>query len=101
MMDVPLSLELVRRRANLLHRERPVITDTDEGSRRVTLGEVLDRAARLAHGLRALGIGPGDRVGTLAWNQQEHLEAYVAVPCMGAVLHTLNLRLAPQQIAWI
>src|SRR5262249_46944008 len=69
--------------------------------RRATLGEVLDRAGRLAHALRGLGVGRGDRVGTLAWNQQEHLEAYIAVPCMGGVLHTLNLRLAPEQIAWI
>src|SRR5205807_739293 len=48
-----------------------------------------------------LGIGPGDRVGSLAWNHQEHLEAYLAVPCMGAVLHTLNIRLFADQLAYV
>jgi fatty-acyl-CoA synthase len=101
MMDVALTVDLLRRRADLLHRERPVVTNGVNTVRRSTLGEVLDRAGRLAWALQGLGIGRGDRVGTLAWNQQEHLEAYVAVPCMGAVLHTLNLRLSPEQIAWI
>ena len=101
MMDAPLTVGLLRRRADLLHRARPVVTNGVNTVRRSTLGEVLDRAGRLAWALQGLGIGRGDRVGTLAWNQQEHLEAYVAVPCMGAVLHTLNLRLAPEQIAWI
>jgi fatty-acyl-CoA synthase len=71
------------------------------GSRRATFAEIADNAARLANALAGLGIGRGDRVGTLCWNQQEHLEAYFAVPCMGAVLHTLNLRLPPGQLAHI
>jgi len=54
---------------------------------------------RLAAGLRSLGIKPGDRVGTFCWNDQEHLEAYFAVPILGAVLHTLNVRLSPAQLA--
>jgi fatty-acyl-CoA synthase len=101
MMDAPLTLELVRRRADRYGRERPLVTNTPAGPRRATIGDAIDRAARLAGALEALGIRPGDRVATLLWNQQEHLEAYVAVPCMGAVLHTLNLRLLPEQLAWI
>src|SRR5690606_27783850 len=56
---------------------------------------------RLANALRRLGIGDGDRVGTFAWNNDTHLEAYFAVPCMGAVLHTLNIRLFPDQLAYV
>ena len=54
---------------------------------------------RLAAALQGLGIAPGDRVGTLCWNHQEHIEAYFAIPCMAAVLHTLNLGLPPAQLA--
>ena len=60
-----------------------------------------ERVNRLAGALRTLGIVPGDRVATLCWNHQEHIEAYFAIPCMGAVLHTLNLRLPPAQLAQI
>ena len=66
-----------------------------------TYAEVADRAQRLAEGLAGLGVQPGDRVGTFLWNTQEHLEAYLAVPSMGAVLHTLNLRLFPEQLAYV
>src|SRR5580700_10297877 len=66
-----------------------------------TYGETASRVARLASGLRRLGIRPGDRVGSLCWNTLEHLEAYLAVPCMGAVLHTLNSRLYPDQLSYI
>ena len=53
---------------------------------------------RLAAGLTRLGVDAGDRVGTFCWNTQEHLEAYLAIPTMGAVLHTLNIRLFPEQL---
>jgi fatty-acyl-CoA synthase len=59
------------------------------------------RAAKLAHALKRLGVEPGDRVATLAWNNYRHLELYFAVPCMGAVLHTLNLRLFADQLAFV
>jgi fatty-acyl-CoA synthase len=62
---------------------------------------VAGRAERLASALKRLGVGNGDRVGTFAWNDQEHLEAYLAVPSMGAVLHTLNIRLFPEQLAYV
>ena len=71
------------------------------GFRRASFADVAGRADRLAAGLARLGVRTGDRVATLAWNHQEHLEAYFAVPGMGAVLHTLNLRLFPEQLAWI
>ncbi len=73
----------------------------DAGSRVATFAEIGANAQRLANALAGLGVGHGDRVGTLCWNSQEHLEAYFAVPCMGAVLHTLNLRLPPGQLAHI
>jgi fatty-acyl-CoA synthase len=78
-----------------------VITWQGDGARHSTYAQVAERAARLANVLHDLGVGEGDRVGTLCWNNQEHLECYLAIPCMGAVLHTLNLRLAPKQLAHI
>ena len=69
--------------------------------RRAAYPEVADRADRLAAGADGSGVEPGDRVATFAWNTQRHLELYFAVPCMGAVLHTLNLRLFPEQIVYI
>jgi fatty-acyl-CoA synthase len=77
------------------------VTWQGDGSRRATFAEVGANAQRLASALAGLGVQRGDRVATLCWNSQEHLEAYFAVPCMGAVLHTLNLRLPPAQLAHI
>ena len=77
------------------------VTWTDAGPRRATFAEVGANAARLANALAGLGIENGDRVGTFCWNSQEHLEAYLAVPSMGAVLHTLNIRLFPEQLAYV
>src|SRR5262249_10051063 len=78
-----------------------VATWEGERARHVTFAEVADRVGRLAAALRRLGIRPGDRVATFCWNTQEHLEAYLAVPSMGAVLHTLNVRLFPEQLAYV
>ena len=66
-----------------------------------TFTQVADRAEQLAGALARLGVGPDDRVGTFMWNNQRHLEAYLAVPSMGAVLHTLNVRLFPEQLAFV
>ena len=60
-----------------------------------------DRADQLAAALTRLGVKEGDRVGTFLWNNQTHMEAYLAIPCMGAVLHTLNIRLFPEQLAYV
>src|SRR5204862_1903323 len=72
-----------------------------ERVRRARFAGVAARAERLAAALRRLGIRPGDRVATFSWNTQEHLEAYLAVPSMGAVLHTLNIRLFPEQLSYV
>jgi fatty-acyl-CoA synthase len=78
-----------------------VVTYTPDGCRTATFRDVAENAARLASALRDLGVEEGDRIGTLAWNTQEHLEAYFAVPAMGAVLHTLNMRLAADQLEFV
>jgi len=101
MQDAPLTITEIFRRGERVFPDSEVVTFEGGGSRRSTFAEVARRARRLAAALERLGVGPGDRVGTLCWNEQEHLEAYFAVPCMGAVLHTLNLRLTPQQLAFI
>jgi fatty-acyl-CoA synthase len=100
--DFPLTLTHLLGRARTVHHRAEVVTQLDAAGalKRTTLGELGERAERLAAALRSLGIGPGDRVGTFLWNTQEHLEAYYAVPCSGAVLHTLNPRLSPEQVAY-
>ena len=99
--DAPLTLTEILMRGRALFAASQVVTFEGGSSRRASFADVADRAARLAAGLRNLGIRAGDRVGTLCWNHQEHLEAYFAVPCLGAVLHTLNLRLSPSQLAFV
>ncbi|MFN8875982.1 MAG: long-chain fatty acid--CoA ligase [Gemmatimonadota bacterium] len=102
MMDVPLSIPLIARRALTLYGSRPIVSRRpDRSLHRSTDHEELGRTARLARALRRLGVKPGDRVATLAWNHARHLEAYFAIPSIGAVLHTLNLRLHPDDITYI
>jgi len=101
MQDVPLNLPNLIRHAEKLHPRKKVITKTADGKKTATFAEVIERSRRLAAALRGLGVKDHDRVATLSWNHQEHLEAYIAAPCMGAVLHTLNLRLFPDDIAYI
>jgi fatty-acyl-CoA synthase len=101
MLDYPLTLTSIYRRGRSLFGDSEVVSNQGADARRATFATVADRAEKLAAGLRRLGVGPDDRVGTLCWNNQEHQEAYLAVPCMGSVLHTLNLRLAPDQLAWV
>ncbi len=106
MQDRPLVLTELLRHGATVYADSVVHTyegGTDGGpaDRTATYAEVAANAARLAHALTGLGVGPGDRVGTFLWNTQEHLEAYLAVPSMGAVLHTLNLRLFPEQLEYV
>jgi len=101
MMDSPLTITALLRRGARVFAGSEVITCEGEASRHARFGDVAERTQRLAAALQALGVKKDDRVGTLSWNHQEHLEAYFAVPCMGAVLHTLNLRLPPHQLAQI
>jgi fatty-acyl-CoA synthase len=77
-----------------------VVTFSGTETRHLSFAQVAERIRRLAVALQRLGVQPGDRVGTFCWNQQEHLEAYFAVPCMGAVLHTVNIRLFAEQLAY-
>src|SRR5712691_815295 len=96
-----LTVTRILERATTFHPRRQIVTKTADGIHRETYEDVADRAARLANALKALGVEPGDRVGTFGFNTWRHLELYFAVPCMGSVLHTLNIRLHPGQVAWI
>ncbi|MCR1784966.1 long-chain fatty acid--CoA ligase [Nocardioides carbamazepini] len=102
MMDSQLTTTAVMRHGATVHGASRVRTLLPDGSVRVsTYAEVAARAAQLAHALRGVGVTGDQRVGTFLWNNQEHVEAYCAVPSMGAVLHTLNLRLAAEQLVYI
>ena len=101
MQDAPLNLPSLIRHAERLHPRKTVATKTADGIKTATYAGVIERSRRLAGALRGLGVKDHERVATLCWNHQEHLEAYIAVPCMGAILHTLNLRLFPDDIAYI
>lgn len=101
MMQFPLSTQMIMRRGARLFENSQVISFDGSDLRSASYAEVAHRARQLAGALRAHGLAMGDRVGTLCWNTQEHLEAYLAVPAMGAVLHTVNVRLAADQIAYI
>jgi fatty-acyl-CoA synthase len=102
MLDVPLTVAQILRHGAERHGESQVSTWTSAGLRRRSFADVGARAAQLAHALRdELGVTGDQRVGTLMWNNAEHLEAYLAVPSMGAVLHTVNPRLPADQLAWI
>jgi fatty-acyl-CoA synthase len=100
MQDIPLQIRRLLQHGAGVCGATEVTTAIPGGVRRASYAEVGRNAARLAHALRALGVQDGDRVGTFMWNNQEHLEAYLAVPCMGSVLHPLNIRLAGEQIIY-
>lgn len=99
MQQVPLSLNLVRERVADLFPGKHVTTRFKTGIHRATYADILDRAARLANFIRGNGVERGSRVATLAWNSHRHLELYLAVPCMGAVLHTINARMTASDVA--
>jgi fatty-acyl-CoA synthase len=101
MMDVPLTVTRIMRYGSTVYGDREVVTCTASGSRRQSYAQTGARAAQLANALRGLGVDGDQRVATLMWNNAEHLEAYLAIPSMGAVLHTLNLRLEPEIIGYI
>jgi fatty-acyl-CoA synthase len=101
MMDVPLTLQHAFDRAVRLFPRRAIVTNTGRGPVRTTYGEWGRRVTRLAGVLDKLGVKQGERVATLGWNTATHLELYFAIPCVGAVLHTLNLRLFPHDLGFI
>ena len=102
MMDFPLTLTHVLERAGKLYGDSQIVTRLpDKSLHRHTYRDFYRRARSLAGALQGLGLQKGDRVATLMWNHYAHLEAYLAIPCAGCVLHTLNLRLHPDDIAYI
>ncbi len=102
MMDFPLTLTHLFERAERLFPGRPIVSrKADRSLARATVKDFGVRTRRLMSALEGLGVQPGTRVATLAWNHAQHLEVYFAVPLMGAIVHTLNLRLHPNEIAYI
>ena len=111
MMNDDLTIQTLIERCRFLYNDRPVVSllvagKDDQGqpiphTHRTTLGEVARRATKLAGALSDYGVEAGDRVATLAVNSFYHVEAYLGIPSMGAVIHTINIRLAPEQIIWI
>ncbi|MCD2188107.1 long-chain fatty acid--CoA ligase [Actinomycetospora soli] len=102
MQDRPLTVGEIVTHAARVHPDREVVTAVSPTDfRRVSYRQTAERAARLANGLRELGVTGDQRVGTLQWSNQEHLDAYAGIPSMGAVLHTLNLRLPPAQLSYV
>ena len=101
MQDVPLTLDTIFRHAERHFGDRTIVTNTPKGLHRTTYREWAERTRRLGGVLDTLGVSGDGRVGTFAWNSQRHLELYFAVPCSGRVLHTLNIRLFPEQLTYI
>ncbi len=101
MMNTPLTLESLIERAEKYFPKKEVISRTTSGIHRFNYAEIGKRTRSLSSALENLGVQRGDRVGTLAWNDHRHLEAYFAIPSMGAVLHTINIRLTPEHLIYI
>ena len=101
MQDAPLLISGMMRHGESVYADKKIFTVTPDGVEEATFFQVAKRAEQLAAALVKLGVRRGDRVATFMWNNQAHVEAYLAVPSMGAVLHTLNIRLFPEQLAYI
>ncbi len=100
MSDYPLTISHIFRHGQDCYGDSVVVTNHLDRLSRISFTDLAGRATQLAAGLRRLGVEPGDRVATFAWNNQEHQEVYFAVPCMGAVMHTVNIRLSAEQIRY-
>jgi fatty-acyl-CoA synthase len=101
MMDRPLLVKQLAERAEAIFGEREIVARMQDGVERSTYARIVERARRLASALTQLGVEPGDRIASFAWNSLRHLELYLAVPSMGAVLHTLNVRLFEDDLRYI
>ncbi len=101
MMQVPLSVGSLLEHAEKFFPKKEVISQTHDVLHRLNYGEIGQRTRRLMSIMNELGIRKGDRIGTLAWNHHRHLEIYFAAPGMGSVLHTINIRLSPEDIIYI
>ena len=101
MQDFPLTLPHLFHRCERLFSDKSIVTVTRTGAERMTYGEWTNRTRRLASVFRTLGLAEDARVGTFGWNTARHLELYFAAPCSGRVLHTLNIRLFPEQLVYV
>ncbi len=102
MMDFQLTLPTILKRAETYFPHQEIVTRLpDRSFHRYSFADFGRRARQLSVALKGLGLEPGARVATLAWNHYQHLEAYLGIPCAGYVLHTLNLRLHPNDLAYI
>ncbi|HVA54013.1 MAG TPA: long-chain fatty acid--CoA ligase [Acidimicrobiales bacterium] len=101
MQEAPLLISGILRHGEYVYADKKVFTVTPDGVQEATFFQIAQRAKQLAAALTRLGVQPGERVATFMWNNQSHMEAYLAIPSMGAVLHTLNIRLFPEQLAYI
>jgi fatty-acyl-CoA synthase len=101
MQDFPLTIPHLFSRAEKLFPNKEIVTSLPTGKERITYGQWAERTRRLGGVLDDLGISADGRVATFSWNTQKHLELYFAAPCTGRVLHTLNLRLFPEQVTYI
>jgi fatty-acyl-CoA synthase len=101
MMDYPLTLTHILERGRRLSPRKEIVTKTADGMHRYTYADMYARVGQLANALQRLGVGADGRVATFAWNTYRHLEIYFAAPCTGRVLHTLNIRLFPDQVVYI
>lgn len=104
MMDYQLTLTPILERAQQMYPTKEIVSKMPElkgALHRYTYADLYSRVSRLANVLKKLGVEPGDRVGTFAFNHYRHLELYYAVPCSGSVLHTLNIRLFPNQLVYV
>jgi 3-(methylthio)propionyl---CoA ligase len=101
MMDVPLTVASILDYAEANHGEREIVSFSSQGLHRYTIADFAKRVHQLANALVKLGVKEGDRVATFAWNNYRHLELYYAIPIVGAILHTINIRLFPEQVAYV
>ena len=101
MMHMPMSVQMIMRHGAAVYPQSRVVEYDGEQFHSTSYAQIAEDAARLANVLHDLGVRPGDRVGTFSWNNAAHQAAYLAVPSMGAVLHTVNVRLSPEQIAYV
>ena len=101
MMKFDLTVRNILERPRDMFPQKEIYSKTRTGEFRYTYADMYKRTCRLANVLAKLGVKRGDKVGTLAWNHHRHFELYLAVPCYGAVLNTLNLRLFQDQLAYI
>ena len=101
MMEYPLLVSHFLERSSVFSPDKEIVTREGDATHRYTYADVMMRSTRLSNALAGLGVGVGDRVGTFAWNNYRHLEVYFAAPTMGAVLHTINIRLFVEDLVYI